>query len=176
LKNTSSALTNRFRQSDSELFSVLRKGAADAVLHEISMNIMRIASNESGRVVETAIQLLDESMFTALAAIVIGNETEEFVREFSYQIACLVANRIGMTVDLNPETIESIQLAALSILALINCENLRRKGYMEFSWPDSIFSSSPKDPGFTKLTAEGNKLAQDFTLTAFNSDGKASVQ
>jgi hypothetical protein len=134
--------------------SDVRERAGKNIMEEVGKLLARITSNESGRIVETVIQLLPDDAFKTLAYLVIGNERDDFPRSLIYEIAFRVAYKMGKEFD-SPDPVTE---AAEFIAVLINCENLRRKGHMEYLAPDDIFTSSPKFPGFNKLTESGRQL------------------
>jgi hypothetical protein len=134
--------------------TAMRVDAARNVLEEIGKILFYINSNESGRIMETVIQLLPDDVFKTLALIVIGNENNEITRNLIYEFVCRIANKLNMEFD-SPEPITE---AAGSALVIINCENLRRKGYMEYLAPDNVFSGNSKNPGYNKLTESGKQV------------------
>jgi hypothetical protein len=103
---------------------------------------------------ETVIQLLPDDVFKTLAFIVIGGEGDEIARNLIYEFVCRIASKL----DLEFETPEPITEAAGSALVIINCENLRRKGHMEYLAPDDVFTSTPKNPGYNRLTDSGRQM------------------
>ena len=129
----------------------LREAAAKVVLEEIGLILARINSSESGRIMETIIQLLPDDTFKSLAFIVIGNETDDVSRALVIEFILRIANKLG----LDFESVDPLNEAAGNALVMINCESLRRKGHIEYLAPDDVFSSKPKHPGFNKLTESG---------------------
>ena len=71
-----------------------------------------------------------------------------------YELACKIAQKIGYEFD----SIEPISDAANNILVLVNAENLRRKGHLDYLAPDNIFTSTPKVPGYNRLTNDGKAI------------------
>ena len=126
----------------------LREQAGKVIMEEIGKLMARVDSNESGRLMETVIQLLSDEVFRSLSFLIIGNEGDDFARGLIFEMAFRLANKMGKEFD----TPDPITDAAGFIVVLINCENLRRKGYMEYLAPDDIFTSKPKFPGYNKLT------------------------
>jgi hypothetical protein len=132
----------------------LRKVAAKAVMEVIGEILIRISSNESGRIMETVVQLLPDDAFNTLATLVIGHESDEIARNLIFELVFRVANKLGLEF----EATDPISEAASSTLVIINCENLRRKGHMEYLAPDNVFTSHPKHPGYNKLTDSGKQI------------------
>ena len=132
----------------------LREVAAKAVLEIIGEILTHINSNESGRLMETVVQLLPPDAFTAMANLCIGNESDEIARNLIFEFVFRIANKLGLEF----ESTDPISEAAGSALVIINCESLRRKGHIEYLAPDDIFSASPKHPGYNKLTESGKQV------------------
>jgi hypothetical protein len=146
----------------SDTYSKLREGAAVALLKEIGQTLFRISATESGRLAETCFQVLSESKFKALMTIIVGQETDDVSRQLLFSIAVQIACKLGITINEEQAT-----EGAASILALLNSENLRRKGYMEYVWVNDIFTDAPSHPGFTRLTESGTQLAQKQLLEQY---------
>jgi hypothetical protein len=132
----------------------LREMAAKAVLDEIGKILFRISSTESGRLLESSLQLLPDDAFKTLAFLVVGSETDEITRAMIYELAFRIAQKLGMEF----QTPEPITDAAENIMVLVNAENLRRKGHVEYLAPNDIFTSQPKQPGYNKLTDAGREI------------------
>ena len=132
----------------------LREMAAKAVMEEIGTLFAKISSPDSGRILESSLQLLSENVFKTMAYLIIGNETDDISRGMVYEIACRIAQKMGYEFD----SIEPISEAASNILVLVNAENLRRKGHVEYLAPDNIFVAKPKYPGYNKLTPDGKEI------------------
>jgi hypothetical protein len=133
----------------------LKEAAGKAVMEEIGGLIFRINTSESGRLLETCFQLLPDDAFKTLVYLVIGNETDELARTLMYETAFRIAQKIGIEIT-NPDQITE----AVSIIwMMVNAENLRRKGQMEYLAPNDIYTSTPKHPGFNRLTEAGKEIA-----------------
>lgn len=132
----------------------LRETAAKAVMEEIGEILARINTNESGRLMETVVQLLPADAFKAMANLCIGNESDEVARNLIFEFVCRIASKLGLEFDNS----DPITEAAGSLMVLINCENLRRKGHMEYLAPDDVFTAKPKHPGYNKLTESGRQI------------------
>jgi hypothetical protein len=133
----------------------LREMAAKAVLEEIGALFARISCPDSGRILESSLQLLPEEVFKTMAYLTIGHADDEITRGMIYELACRLAQKLGMEF----ESTEPIVDAANNILMLVNAEDLRRKGHAEYIAPDNIFTSKPKYPGYNKLTDAGKLVA-----------------
>lgn len=133
----------------------LKEAAAKAVMEQIGMNLARLQSNESGRILETAIQLLPDEVFQTLSYLVVGNENDDIAKHLVFETVFRIANKLGLEF----ETPDPVNEAVMHTLILINCENLRRKGHVEYSAPDNIFTDKPKYAGYNKLTESGKQLA-----------------
>ena len=131
----------------------LREAAAKVVMAEIGTILNRISSNESGRILETVVQLMPDDVFKTMSYIVIGNESDDTARNLLYEFVFRIANKLGMDFD----SIEPINYAAGNALVIVNCESLRRKGQMEYLAPNDIFTDTPKHPGFNTLTDSGKQ-------------------
>lgn len=133
----------------------LRMLAAKAVLEEIGILFARLNSPDSGRILESSLQLLPEEVFKTMAYLTIGHADDDITRGMIYELACRIAQKLNLDFE-NPEPIVD---AANNIIVMINAENLRRKGHAEYLAPDNIFTSSPKYPGYNKLTEAGKLIA-----------------
>ena len=147
------------------LSSQIRRAAVDALVLELSTILVHLYHPHSGRLAESMFQLLSDKLFGAVTLLVVGHEQEALVREFVGNICVRIAQKL--VVDISDE--ETI-IGMTNILGIINCENLRRKGHMEYLWPDDIFHSMPADEGYSQLTESGKILAQQFLLQQY--DGK----
>lgn len=147
---------------DPATFAKLREAAAESIMIEVDRLMMQIQTPDSGRLIETVVQLLSEKVFAALATLVIGSEHDVLVRGLVFTITIRIANKLGL--QFNEQTIST---GASSIMALINCENLRRKGHMEYAWPDNIFTRTPKYGGYMQLTEEGKQISYEMTLATY---------
>ena len=130
-----------------------REAASKIVMTEIGNILTHISSNESGRIMETVVQLLPDDVFKTMAYIVIGNESDDIARNLLYEFVFRIANKLGMDFD----SIDPINHAAGNALVITNCESLRRKGQMEYLAPNDIFTDTPKHPGFNTLTDSGKQ-------------------
>jgi hypothetical protein len=133
----------------------LKEAAAKAVMEEIGTLLVKMNTPDSGRLLESILQLLPDDVFKTLAYLVVGNESDETARALMFEIVFRIVQKLGLEFD-NPDPITD---AAASVMFLINAENLRRKGQMEYLAPDNIFTSHPKHPGFNKLTDSGKDIA-----------------
>ncbi len=146
----------------------LREMAAKAVMEEMGTLFAKISSPDSGRILESSLQLLPDEVFKTMAYLIIGNETDDISRGMIYEMACRIAQKMGYEFD----NIEPITDAAGNILVLINAENLRRKGKVEYLAPDNIFTTKPKYPGYNKLTPEGKETYYKDILEAYTTPPK----
>lgn len=133
----------------------LREAAGKAVIEEIGSLLFRVDTRESGRLLETCLQLLPDDVFKTLAYLIIGNESDELARTMMYEIAFRIAQKLSVEIT-DPEQIGE----AVSIIwMMVNTENLRRKGQIEYLAPNDIYTSTPKHPGFNRLTDAGKGVA-----------------
>jgi hypothetical protein len=144
--------------------SKIREAAADSLLMGIDALLFHINTSESGYLVETILQLLPNNTFDLLANLVVQHETDDLVRGFCTMVAVHVAQKTGQDIT----EYDAIMNGASSVLALIQFENLRRKGQIEYSSMNDIFIENPKDQGFTRLTELGKQLTAAYILETFN--------
>jgi hypothetical protein len=133
----------------------IREAAAKAVLEEIGKLLVYMSTPDSGRLLESCLQMLPDDAFKTMAYLVIGNESDETTRGMLYELSFRIAQKLSLNFD----TPEPITDAATNIMVLVNCESLRRKGQVEYLAPDNIFTMNPKHPGFNRLTDSGKDIA-----------------
>lgn len=138
----------------------IQKQASQIILTDFSNILFKINSVESGRIAETCLQLLSDQTFQLLAFFIIERESEELAKELVSEIVFAIYNKLGLEFD----TVDPISDATINIMTLINYENLRRKGTLDYTFQDNIFTSTPKYAGFTKLTQHGEQIALDQVL------------
>jgi hypothetical protein len=131
----------------------LREMAAKAVMEEFGMLFAKLNSPDSGRILESSLQLLPNEVCQTMAYL-IGNEANDISRGMIYELACRLAQKLGY----NFESIEPITNAAGNIFILIHAEILRRRGHAEYLAPNDIFTTNPKYPGYNKLTPDGKEI------------------
>lgn len=143
----------------------LRDMAMKAVMDAIAAQLFHIHTPDSGRLLESVFQILPDDTFRMLAYLVVGNEFNEDVRNMMYEIVFRIANKLGLEFT----EMEPINDAVSVALVILNCENLRRKGIVDYLAPDNIFTTEPKHPGFNKLTETGQQLAYTEALESLSS-------
>jgi hypothetical protein len=141
----------------------LIEAACDELCFQLGLILARINSPESGRIAETMFQLLSDKYLRLTTTLVSGHEKETKICEFVGAISAMIASKLGVTL-----TEDSLTYAIENILALIQCEALRRKNHLEYSWMNDIFTKDPKDSGYSKLTDSGKELAYQSILMAHN--------
>jgi hypothetical protein len=140
----------------------LREAAGKLVMEEVGRILMQLNSNESGRILETTLQLLSPEVFNTMAFLIIGNEFDNTARSMIYEFVFRIASKLGLEF----QNLDLVNEAASTTAVLLSCEQLRRKGHMEYLAPDDIFSLKPKFPGYNRLTESGKKLAYTEILEA----------
>lgn len=132
----------------------MKSQAAKVVLEEIGKNLARLDTPDSGRLLESSLQLLPDPVFRSLAYLVIGNESNDLARNIVFELVFRIASKLGLQID----DVGPVTNAAGTVVVVINAENLRRKGHMEYLAPDNIFVENPKHPGYNKLTESGKDV------------------
>ena len=108
--------------------------AANVVMEEFRTLFTKLNSPDSGRILESSLQLLPNEVCQTMAYLIgNGNEENDISRGMIYELACRLAQKLGY----NFESIEPITNAAGNIFVLIHAEILRRRGYAESHCPDT---------------------------------------
>jgi hypothetical protein len=128
--------------------------------------LVKFFSPHSGRVIESVLQLLPDERFQVLEALVSGNEEDPEIQFFSSVIIMKLAVHQNYTMESNEEYI----LACRSFMQLVSCEGLRRKGMLDYLWPENIFDIAGSKEGYMTLTSKGvesnqMKILENFTGT-----------
>lgn len=138
----------------------LQDVAVAQLLRELTSNFGRIDCKESGWVAETAVQLLSDDYFKALAAIILSDNSQ-----MANEIASAFVAKISQKLDIQIDSYEKLYNAMKNFIVLVNYENLRRKGYLNYVWTNDMFSLEPNQ-GYSELTAAGKAMAQRQILEA----------
>jgi hypothetical protein len=146
------------------MVETLRRNMLHVLMDELSTLMFKIHHPDSGRLIEAVMQVLPDDKFVALAALVIGNEDDELVQSFAAHMVLRIASKLEYRI----ESPEMFIRGAKNFLFLIHCESLRRKGHMEFIWPESIFTAKDHHE-YTGLTAAGMEVAQLQFLEMYDS-------
>jgi len=141
--------------------NIVRENAIKALTQELGIILFYLNSNESGRIAETMFQLLGDMQFEAIVMLTVGHEKEPMIMNFICEIVVSIAQKLGKSIT----SVGMLNTAMGSIIALIQCEHLRRQNHMEYVWVKDIFK--PEAEGFTQLTESGKGIAQEAMLRSF---------
>lgn len=158
--------TNLVKPSD--LLCDLKEKIALSLLKDMTELMMKIHHPDSGRVIESVLQLLPDNKMETLTVLCVGNEEEDLVQIIASTMVVRLASKQGIPITSS----EMFIAAAKSFLLLINLENLRRKGHMEYLWPRNFFSDDPDEMAYNKLTEKGTEHVQKEFLKAYKGTGK----
>lgn len=124
------------------LIAIVRQKGAERVLDSISKLMMKIYHPHSGRVIETIIQQLSDEDFEVLEALInIPNAQEdELVNQFASTVVVRLAVKQGLMIN----TMEPWHHAKENFLVLITAEARRRKGEVEYLFPENLYISHEK--------------------------------
>ena len=162
------SFTNSARPS--ELLSDLKEKLAISLIKEMTELMFKVHHPDSGRVIETIIQLLPDNKMEALSILCVGKEEDDIVQIIASTMVARLAAKQGISITSS----EMFVSAAKGFLLLVNYENLRRKGHMEFLWPRNFFQEDDikDDMAFNKLTDQGTDYIQKEFLKGFKGTGK----
>lgn len=145
------------------LFTKIRQDALQRTDEVISDLLVKAFSPDSGRVIESVLQLMPDERFQVLEVLVSGNEDDPEIQFFASVIVMKLAVHQNYTIANNEEYI----LACRSFMQLVSCEGLRRKGMLEYLWPENLFDIAGSKEGFMKLTDKGIESNQTKILESF---------
>jgi hypothetical protein len=121
------------------------------IIDQMSM----VMTNDSGKLAETAFQVLPDSTFELIWNFVDDDSPADEQKAMLLDaLVNYVAGRVRREL-----TGESYTMGLSNLLGLLTCESLRRKGLLEYSWPHDIFADCQNDNGFSRLTTQGMKYA-----------------
>lgn len=156
--------TNSAKPSDfAGLLANLRERITHSLLKDLADQMFWVHHPDSGYVIEAVLRVLPDSKMDTLSALCVGNEDDDLVQMLASSIVLRVAHKQ----DIEITSSEMFVQAAKNFLLLVNIENLRRKGHMEYQWPKNLFSDMSDYHAFTKLTASGESEAQKELLSYF---------
>lgn len=127
------------------------------------MILMRINHPDSGRIIETAIQQFSPEYFGILNHLV-NRDPDEISRNITIEMVMRLAQKMNVLTEMDEH---SIHEAAINLHALIRYEDLRRRGHIEYLWPNDIFTNQPSDPGFIRLTELGKEIYYKQVLDSY---------
>lgn len=141
----------------------LRKKTVEVLVGYVVENLTKLYHHEAGRVLETAVQMLDDVQFTQLATICVNHQDDPMVQEILGSVILKLVARMGLDVSE-----QEYVCGCKQFLLLICAEDLRRKGHLHYLWPSDIFSTPMVD--FLKIatvTESGKQIQQKQLLQMF---------
>jgi hypothetical protein len=123
-----------------ELVSYLRQKNAIELLNRFSELIFWIHHQDSGKVIEAVVQYLSEDEFNALSALVIGYDFDDLVVEFASSVIVRLASKQQIQ-DIDYDQYIN---AAKNFLCLIEAEQNRRAGRIDYVFPANVFQNFNK--------------------------------
>ena len=152
----------------SELLLDLKEKIALALLREMTELMFKVHHPDSGRVIEAVIQLLPDNKMETLSVLCVGKEEDDIVQIIASTMVARLAAKQGISITSS----EMFVSAAKGFLLLVNYENLRRKGHMEYLWNRDMFSDAVDEMAFNKLTDQGTDYIQKEFLKGYSGTGK----
>jgi hypothetical protein len=150
------------------ILSSLREKIAQNLLDEMSQLLFKIHHPDSGRVIESVVQMLSDNKLTILAALCTNSQDSESIQV----IATTIIMRLASKQNIEITSTEMFVDATNNFLLLVNFENLRRRGYLEYLWQRDMFSTAEDPMAFNKITPEGAVYTQQEFLKRYEGTGK----
>jgi len=132
----------------------LRAHAAKLIIEDFEQKLFVMNSVESGLIMDSIIQLMPPELFSTLTYIIAEDSDDSIAQELIANMVFRVAAKLGLEFD----DVEPVRRASALTWVIIQSENHRRKGNVEYSAPKDLFSDDPKDTGFNQLTEKGKEL------------------